>query len=174
VADAVSVFIVPWAPRGELLPTDEFVATPMPDVGMLAAVRKRLGRARLLGTQVFVRAARYHAIDLHVEVSGERSDASVVQAALFKSLREFLDPLTGGDGDPALGWEFGAPLRPSMLLRRAQQALGPGLTVTRMAISLDGADAEDCGEVSPGPHALPWLRSLTATLTPAAFSGGLR
>ncbi|MBA4033269.1 MAG: hypothetical protein C0480_01500 [Bradyrhizobium sp.] len=174
VADAVSVFIVPWAPRGDLLPTDEFVATPVADVGMLAAVRKRLGRSRLLGTQVFVRAAQFRAVDLLVEVSGERSEAAAVQAVLFGALREFLDPLTGGDGDPATGWEFGVPLRPSMLLRRAQQALSPGLTVTRMTISFDGADEEDCGDVSPGPHALPWLRALTATLTPAAFSGGLR
>ena len=173
VADAVTVFIVPWAPRsGE--PAEEFVPTPRADAGMLAAVRKRLGRARLLGTQVFVRPAIYRAVALHVDVAGERGDASGVQATLFAALRGFLDPLSGGDRNPGTGWEFGTPLRPSMLLRRAQQALGPGLTVTRVAISLEGAAAEDCGDVAPGANALPWLQALSVTLTPAAVSGGLR
>jgi hypothetical protein len=174
VADAVTVFIVPWAPRGELLAADDFVATPLADAGMLSAVRQRLERSRLLGTQVFVRRAIYRAVGLHAEVSGERGDAAVVQATLFAALRDFLDPLTGGGGDPAAGWEFGATLRPSLLLRSAQQALGPGLTVQRIAISLDGAAAEDCRDVPPGAHALPWLSSLTATLTPAPITGALR
>ncbi len=174
VADAVTVYIVPWAPRGAAVPTDEFVPAPIADAGMLTAVRKRLDRTRLLGTQVFVRPAVYRAVDLHIEVSGERTDAASVQAVLFEALREFLDPLSGGDRDPAEGWEFGALLRPSLLLRRAQQALRPGLTAQRMAISLEGAAGEDCRDVSLGAHALPWLRSLSATLAPAPLSGGLR
>ncbi|MGT2476689.1 hypothetical protein [Paraburkholderia terrae] len=174
VADAVTVFIVPWAPRGDSVPSDDFVATPVADEGMLAAVRKRLDRARLLGTQVFVRTVAYRAVDLHADVSGASEDAAAVRARLFGDLRTFLDPLTGGDSDPAEGWEFGAPLRPSMLLRRAQLSLAPGLTVTRVAIALDGLAAEDCRDTSPGQHGLPWLRSLTVTLSPAPFSGGLR
>jgi hypothetical protein len=174
VADAVTVFIVPWVPRGGWVPPDEFVATPEADAGMLAAVSKRLDRARLLGTQVFVERALYQPVDLHVDVSGERGDATSVQATLFASLREFLDPLKGGDGDPGTGWDFGGTLRPSMLLRRAQQALGPGLTPTRLSISLDGANPEDCGDVLPKANALPWLHSLTVLMTPAPLTGGLR
>lgn len=174
VADAVTVFVVPWAPRGAMVAPDEFVAAPVADDGMLRAVRTRLDRARLLGTQVFVRPAEYRAVDLHADGSGERNDAAAVQAVLFAALRTFLDPLEGGDRDPVEGWDFGAPLRPSMLLRRAQQALGPGLTVQRIAISLDDAVAEDCLDVSPGTNSLPWLRSLSVTLTPALFTGGLR
>jgi hypothetical protein len=174
VADAVTVFVVPWAPRGAMVAPDEFVAAPVADDGMLKAVGMRLDRARLLGTQMFVRPAEYRAIDLHADVSGERSDAVAVQAVLFDTLRTFLDPLEGGDRDPVEGWDFGAPLRPSMLLRHAQQALGPGLTVQRIAISLDDAAAEDCLDVSLGTNSLPWLRSLSVTLTPAPFTGGLR
>ena len=161
-------------PRGELVPDDEFVATPQADAGMLDAVRLRLERARLLGTQVFVRRAVYQPVDLQVDVSGERGDATAVQAMLSASLRVFLDPLSGGDRDPPKGWEFGETLRPSMLLRRAQQALGPGLTPTRLSISLDGADPEDCGDVLLKANALPWLRALTVLMTPAPLTGGLR
>jgi len=174
VADVVTVYIVPWAPRDAELPEDEFVPAPRADEGMLAAVRKRLERARLVGTQVFVRQAEYRAVDLHLDVAGERGDATAVRARLFEALRKFLDPLEGGDGDPATGWEFGAPLRPSLLLRRAQQAVGPGLSVRRVAISLDEAAAEDCRDVLLQAHLLPWLRSLSVTLAPTPRTGGLR
>lgn len=175
MADAVTVFVVPWAPRADGLPEDERVAAPRADEGMLAAVRLRLQRARLIGTQVFVRPVSYRAVRFHIDLAGEPSDAGLVRATLFESLRAFLDPLTGGDGDPATGWVFGAPLRPALLLQRAQRAVDPGHAVRRVAIALDdSADQEDCHDVIIGAHELPYLADLSVALTPLPSAGGLR
>ena len=69
------------------------------------------------------------------------------------ALRRFLDPLTGGDQDA--GWPFGAPLRPSALLRVAQQAAGHDGDVGAVAIALDDtASWEDCHDVAIRPQEL--------------------
>jgi hypothetical protein len=173
VTDAVTVYIVPWAPR-VTVPNDERVATPVADQGMLRAVRKRFERTRLIGTQVFVMPVEYRAADLAISLLGERDQAADLQSALTAALADFLDPLIGGDSDPAAGWEFGAPLRPSTLVRRAQEAVGAAATVRSVAISLDGSAPEDCHDVDIGANALPWLRSLAVHVDPAPQPGALR
>jgi len=181
LAGAVTVFVVPDAPREDLDASqadDAFVAAPVPDPGSLAAVRARLDRARLLGTELFVSGPRYRAVRLQVVLRGDSHDVEAVRAALRQRLQRFLDPLAGGDA--GTGWPFGEPLRQAALLREAEAAAGKGLRAALVAIGLDGAaPAETCAAVEIGAHDLPWLQDLTLVLQPdpaatAAQAGGLR
>lgn len=173
VAGAVTVFILPWAPRDDGIPREQIVDSPKADEGMLAAVRTRLDHARLVGSQVFVQRVPLRAVSLRIDLEGEALGLASLQERVEGRLRRFLDPLGGGDADA--GWPFGAPLRASVLLREAQQAVGRGLIVRRVAIGLDGATpGEDCADVPIGPNALPWLESVDLTTTAAPVTGGLR
>jgi predicted phage baseplate assembly protein len=177
VAGAVTVFVVPDVPREE---EDEetresaFVAAPVPDPGALAAVRSRLDAARLVTTEVFVAAPRYRAVSLSVRAEADPPDPAALERRLADRLRTFLDPLTGGaDGD---GWPFGEPLRPSALLREAQEVLDRDGEVSRVAIGLDGEEpSEDCRDVAIGGHDLVYLADLRLDLRRGApRRGGLR
>jgi hypothetical protein len=140
---------------------------------MLNAVRTRLDHARLVGSEVFVRPVPLRAVSLRLDLEGETLGLAAVQGRIEARLRRFLDPLGGGDA--TAWWPFGAPLRPSLLLREVQQAIGRGLTARRVAVGLDGAAPdEDCSDVQIGPNALPWLASIDYTITAAPLTGGLR
>lgn len=177
VSGAVTVFIVPHAPRDSDLDRshdDAFVAAPAPDPGALAAVGARLDSARLLTTEIFVRAPRYRAVALEVSADLDAASPLECERALHAHLARFLDPLEGGDtGD---GWPFGEPLRPSVLLREAQRALGDAARAKRVAIGLDGAEPdESCRDVAIGAHELVWLQRLTARFDRShASEGGFR
>ncbi|MET7934176.1 putative baseplate assembly protein [Streptomyces sp. NPDC005322] len=169
VPGAVTVRIVPAAPRDDLA-REDFVAAPLPDPGMLCAVAARLEQARLLTSEVFVRAPRYREVTLRVALTGDPADRTRVSTVLTAALRRFLDPLVGGEERD--GWPFGQPLRPSALLRAAQRALGDLADVAAVAIGLDGADAdEDCDEVPLGAGELPVLRAVRTRIVPAAEPG---
>ncbi|MER5932588.1 putative baseplate assembly protein [Streptomyces sp. NPDC002054] len=169
VPAAVTVHIVPVVPRDDLA-REDFVAAPHPDPGMLCAVAARLEQARLLTSEVFVRAPRYRDVALRADLSGDPADRARVSAVLTEALRRFLDPLVGGDdGD---GWPFGQRLSPSALLRAAQRALGDLADVSAVAIGLDGAAPdEDCREVPLGPGELPVLRAVRTRIVPAVEPG---
>ncbi|MFG3510746.1 putative baseplate assembly protein [Streptomyces sp. NPDC047821] len=169
VPGAVTVHLVPAVPRDDTTGED-FVAAPLPDPGMLCAVAAHLERARLLTTEVFVRAPRYRDVAVRADLSGDPADRARVSAVLTGALRRHLDPLVGGEeGD---GWPFGQPLHPSVLLRAAQRALGDLAVVTAVAIGLDGAEpGEDCREVPLGPGDLPVLRAVRTRIVPAVEPG---
>ncbi len=176
VPGAVSVYVVPAAPRGDAdWDAPDFVTAPQPDPGLLSQVCTTLGQARLLGEELFVREPRYRAAPLRVEVTGTPRDPAAVRAKVQRALRQYLDPLAGGD--QAAGWPFGAPLRPSALLRVAQQAAGHDGEVTSVAIALDGtASWEDCRDVAIGPHELVAVGDVTVRFGPGsgtASAGGL-
>ena len=81
VPGAVSVYVVPAAPRGDAdwdLP--DFVAAPRPDPGVLSQVCTVLGQARLLGEELFVRKPRYRRARLQVKVTGTPRDPAAVRA----------------------------------------------------------------------------------------------
>ncbi|MGB3441557.1 MAG: baseplate J/gp47 family protein, partial [Actinophytocola sp.] len=146
VPGAVTVHIVPSVPAG--------TAVPRPDPGMICEVADRLDRARLVTTEVFVRAPAYRAVRLRVDLSGGPADRTEVSTVVGAALRGYLDPLTGGDD--GTGWPFGGALRPSALLRTAQAALGDLADVAGVAIAIDGAEpVEACLDVPLGPGELP-------------------
>jgi len=174
VPGAVTVFVLPWAPRGDDLDPGNRVAAPMPDPGALAAVRAHLERARMVGTEVWVCPPRYRTVRLAVRVLGDPVDAAAARVRIDQALRRFLDPLEGGDENT--GWPFGGPIRPSVLMREAMRAVRDG-EVDLVAIGLDGAaPSESCDEVRLGPHDLPSLADVAVTFEPdtRARSGGLR
>lgn len=147
VPGAITVFIVPDVSRpdvlseeseeyGETLVESAFVAAPAPDPGALAAIGERLNEARLAGSEVFVSAPRYRPVNLTLEVESDAADVAELSRKIKRSLRAFLDPLVGGDqGD---GWPFGEPVRPSAILREAQNAVGEHGNVTSLFVELPG------------------------------------
>ena len=174
VPGAVSVYLVPDVPRDEDdFDHPDFVPSPLPDPGARRAVAGRLGRGRLIGTEVFLRDPRYRRARLRVDLAGAPPAPAVVRRRLRLRLRRYLDPLVGGDDDS--GWSFGEPLRPSALLRVAQEAVGSDGEVTAVAIWVDGGPAwQDCQDVPIGAHELVVLEDVRVHFLPAtAQSEGL-
>lgn len=175
VPGAGTVYVVPDVPRAEEGDEDAgkcaFVAAPAPDAGALEAARARLEAARLVAGEAFVRGALYREVSLAVVVSGDPVDANAMRRRLTSHMQTFLDPLRGGD--KRSGWPFGEPLRPSVMLREAQAAVGEDGEVTSVAIGLDGeAPAESCVDVAIKPHELVTLGELTVRLRRSAAGGG--
>lgn len=151
VPGATTVHIVPSVPRGTV--------APRPDPGMLCEVADRLDCARLITSEVFVRAPAYREVRLRVDLSGEPAGRARVSTVVGEALRGYLDPLTGGDD--GTGWPFGEALRPSALMRTVQEALGDLADVAGVAIALDGEEpAEACLDVPLEPGELPVPREI--------------
>lgn len=167
---AATVFIVPAAPRPEVLgeewqQLDEtqvesaFVAAPMPDPAALALVRSRLNETRLITAEVFVAAPVYRPVALAIEIESGAGPGGAGRALISQKIkrrvRTFLDPLIGGDSGE--GWPFGEPLRPSAITREAQRELGDQGNVTRVSISLLDVlplKEVDCDDLPIGAHSL--------------------
>lgn len=168
VPGAVTVHVLPAVTRDPARP--DFVPAPNPDPGLLCAVAERLDRARLITTEVFVRAPAYRPVRLRVDLAGDPADRARVAATVSEALRRYLDPLTGGD--LATGWPFGDPLAPSALLRAAQTALGDLASVSAVAVALDGAaPGEHCQDVALAPGELPALREVRVVVVAAVEPG---
>ena len=177
VLGAVTVFIVPYAPRDEV---DEawvenaFVPAPLPDPGAFSAVQARLESARLVSSEVFVRGPHYRPIAVVAEVEADSLDPVTLKQRIKKGLTMFFDPLVGGD--EGLGWPFGEPVRPSALLREIQKVLGKDGEAMGVSITLLDTDQEsDCLDVKIGPHDLVELKAFSAQFSrPSNSQGGLR
>ena len=183
VPGAVTVFVVPDVPRDDPWSAawrdDAFVAAPAPDPGVLAAVAARLQEARLVTTEVFVSPVRYRPVGLAIDVSADVDDAATLRDTLAVAMRTFLDPLLGVSDDAeraGTGWPFGERIRPSTLLRRAQDSVASGIEVTAVTIGIDGAEpTEACLDVAIGEHELPYLAAFALRLrAPIAARAGLR
>jgi hypothetical protein len=177
VPGAVSVYVVPDVPRGDGdWDRPDFVSAPRPDPGLLNQVRATLCAARLLGEELFVREPRYRSARLRVDVAGAPRSTAAVRQRIQTALRKYLDPLVGGDENN--GWVFGAPLRPSGLLRLAQQAAGHDGDVRAVAIALDDAgNWEHCRDVPIRPQELVALGDVQVRFNPspsAAAVAGLQ
>jgi hypothetical protein len=172
VPGAVTVFIVPDAPRDD--DACGTVVAPQPDIGALGAVAARLDAARLVGTELHVRAPIYRDVAVAVDIDADTDAPDQIRADVAALLGHFLDPLIGGEQQT--GWPFGGALTPSVLLRRVQDTVGDRGEVMRVGIRLLGANAdESCNDVAIGAHALPALRQVTTRVTAnRAPTGGLQ
>jgi predicted phage baseplate assembly protein len=177
VPGVMSVFVVPYAPREKTdgaFDPHVFVAAPQPDPAALAAARIRLNAGRLIGSQILVLPPAYRSVWLEVDVAADGQLSSDFREEIALSLRDFLDPLVGGDnGD---GWPFGDPLRPSALLRQAQNALGDAADVEKVWVRVSGMSVPgSCVDVPIGSHELPKLEQVHVRVqTRSAAAGGLR
>ncbi|HEX6354197.1 baseplate J/gp47 family protein [Actinophytocola sp.] len=162
VPGAVTVHIVPSVPAD--------VPAPQPDPGMICEVADRLEAARLLTSEVFVRAPAYRTVRLRVDLSGSPANRARVSTVASDALRRYLHPLVGGDEET--GWPFGEPLRPSALLRAAQQALGDLADVAGVAIGLDGDEPDEaCRDTALRAGELPEVREIRTRVVPAVEPG---
>ncbi|MGI9333808.1 MAG: baseplate J/gp47 family protein [Gammaproteobacteria bacterium] len=174
VAGAATVFVLPEVPRPSDIDGGALgVATPLIDPGALREVSLRLDARRLLSHEVYVRPVPYRAVFITVELQGLVLDEAALSTSIERQLSFYLDPLVGGEGD---GWPFGEPLRPTDLLHQVQGLLGEGVTVTRIAISLDDRSvSEDCRDVPIRPHELVYVAEVSTTIERvSAMRGGLR
>jgi hypothetical protein len=177
VPGAITVFVVPYAPRAEFdgaWASEAFVAAPQPDPGALQAARVWLNTGRLIGADVFVCGPVYRRVWLTLVIAVDAAPAPALREAIITGLQNYLDPLVGGDGGD--GWPFGDPLRPTALLRVAQNILRTAGDVQSVSIRLDGMTAADnCTDVTIKPHELVTLEhvNLQTRLRPP-LAGGLR
>jgi predicted phage baseplate assembly protein len=178
VPGAVTVFVVPYAPRAQNdgdWASEVFVAAPVPDQGALQAAQARLCKAKLIGGEVFVIAPVYRAVWLTVTIAVDAPLSQSVRQGIISALQTFLDPLVGGDAGE--GWPFGDPVRPSALLRVAQAQVGTLGDVQSVAVRIDAASAagQACKDVPIRAHELVNLKHVDlVTQRRAAMSGGLR
>lgn len=135
------VVVVPYSTRPR----------PEPSDGFLEAVRCHLQRHRLVTDRVEVKPPTYVGVRTNVEVQiyegySEDRRAEAIQAALD----EFLDPLSGFDGD---GWPFGRPVYRSELFATIEGVEGVDC-VTDLSISATGEHSMVDGDVHIRPTAL--------------------
>jgi hypothetical protein len=179
VPGAVTVVVLPWAPRpsepGDSEEWDQdWTFAPQPDPGALSAVRARLDAARLIASEVYVRGPIYRPAKLLVRLQGDPRDPLALRSAVTRRLRRFLDPLSGGEDGS--GWPFGEPLRPSALLREVQSAIGREAEAMAVEVVLDGKPPpNDCTDVDIGAHHLAELDAVEVALQRVVpVRGGLR
>jgi predicted phage baseplate assembly protein len=168
VPDSIGVFVIPRVPRRTESDRAE-VPAPKADPGALALFAERLEAARMLATRSHVLTPAYRPVALAVTVRSAQSDSGETVDAIKLALARHLDAVIGSDGE---GWAFGQPLRPSDLVRVAQNAGGNEIFVERIAIGIDGADPkDDCGDTRIGPHDLVYLAAISFSLLPLERGG---
>jgi predicted phage baseplate assembly protein len=172
---AVTVFVVAFAPRPAPLdwmwPDPTLVAAPQIDPGALVAVQHHLDQARLVTSRLFVRPAPFAAVSLRVRVTARPVDPGALGQRLGAHLSRYLDPLAGGGTGGGL--PFGEPVRPSALVRIAQDKLMGEADVEDVSVSAAGGPYENCRDVAIGPYALAYLRQLEVVYRALPATGGL-
>lgn len=167
VPSALSVTVVPYANRET--ESSAWTHAPQPDEGVLETVRGRLRAGRLIGQEIFVVRPIYHAVHVHLSVSGSQLTDPLRRAVVDKLTRH-LDALDGGS--EGKGWPFGGPVRPSELMGITQDLLGPEISVTDVAVSLDGGPSSNCGDVVVPEGHLVWLSGVSFTASATLPTGG--
>lgn len=135
---------------------------PVPGPGLLGAVRRALGRRRVIGTHIAVVGPTYVEISLSTRLVADRAEnLEEVRRAAAEAFTRFLSPLRGGPR--GRGWPFGRDVHRSELL-----ALLDGVTgvdhVGELALWRDGHDP-DCGGACLGPAELPVPGAVTIEVT---------
>ncbi len=175
VPGVTTVFVVPavHSRTRDTVRAGTAIAAPACDPGLLDAVRAQFARTRLLGEIVHVETAAYRHVRLRATVTGAPYDRASVRARIAASLRLLLDPLLGGtDG---LGWPFGEPVRPTMLLGVAQRELADRGVVDSVAIAMDGGAFEACEDIAIRPYELIAVDAVDVVIeTASSTEAGLR
>jgi predicted phage baseplate assembly protein len=177
VPGAVTVFVVPYAPRVQIdgdWAKYALVAAPQPDPGALQAARACLDHGRLIGGDVFICGPIYRSVWLALVIAVDALPSTALRESIITGLQNYLDPLVGGDHSD--GWPFGNPLRPTALLRVAQDVVGTAGDVESVSVRLDGmTTAESCRDVPIRPYELVSLAHVDLhTRQRLPHSGGLR
>lgn len=134
----VSLVVIPELPRGR----------PVPSQDLLAAVRRHVDEARVIGTRLVVMGPTFVEVSVVARlVCRKGSDAARVQADVIAALNAFLDPLTGGGR--GLGWPFGRDVYRSEVLEVVDGVAG----VDHVAgLELRAGEGEaQCGNLCLGP-----------------------
>jgi hypothetical protein len=111
---------------------------------------------------------------LSLAIAVDSALSAALRQEILTGLQTFLDPLVGGE--QGNGWPFGDPLRPSALLKIAQDILGDAGDILSVGIRIDGMQAaESCRDTSIRPCELVNLVHVDlATQRRTPQSGGLR
>ena len=179
VPGAVTVFLVPDVPRNsdgspDYGSDEQFPAGPVADAPTIAAVLAALNQARLVTSEVFVETVNYRPLTINLTVTAQTSDPQALRNSLYQALQQYFDPLVGGD--EGSGWPFGGPVRPSTLLKIAQNAIGSAGTISSVSIALDdpSVPAQGCTDVQIGADNLVVLTDVVVSIvSPPAGQGGL-
>lgn len=92
----VTVVVVPFLPIGK----------PSPSRASRSAIASHLNRRRIIGTRIRVVAPQYVGVSLQARVRALKGlDSKALQTRILARLRQFLDPLVGGESGN--GWPFG-------------------------------------------------------------------
>jgi predicted phage baseplate assembly protein len=153
VPGVVSIIVVPETSTPD--PLDD--PAPMPTDATLRAVCAVLEPRRLLTTELYAMAPRYHelVVSATLTVRPEVDLASVKQDAL-RLLKRYFHPVVGGD-DATLtqngtGWPFGGDVIYGAVLQRLML---PGVKrVSNLTFTLDGVAAPACTDVTIEPLSL--------------------
>jgi hypothetical protein len=177
VPGAVTVFVVPYAPRVQIdgpWAKNFYTAAPQPDPGALQMALARLTAGKLIGTDLFVCPPVYRPVWLGLTVAVDAPLSAAVRQAVITALQTFLDPLVGGSDQQ--GWPFGDPLRPSALMLVVENALGEAGEVQTVSVRIDGMKTPStCNDVPINPNELVNLMHVDIrTQQRPAASGGLR
>ena len=171
----ITVYVIPFAPRKEtpsafLEPVS--VGWPMPDPGLLEAVRNQLESARLLGNEFSVRPPRWIEVRLRLTVRSRTPDQERAEAEIRSALENYLDPLIGGD--ETSGWPLGQPIDPSALRRRVQSAVKSVAEIEELGVQVGSGPTESCLPVEIGRCHLPRLLETHIEFQRPENAGGLK
>jgi predicted phage baseplate assembly protein len=160
IPGVVGVLVVPPEDPGGSGP-------PVPDEQSLRAVARKLtADLAPAGVEVVAAAPSYHAVAVEAEIGpAPGSDHGVVFKAVMDALREYLDPLEGGEDGQ--GWPFGASVSYEAVLRRVLALKGVA-TVPHLSFVVDGVRLRRCEDVAIGPHDLVWPAGVLVYAVPEA------
>jgi predicted phage baseplate assembly protein len=135
VPGVVTVIVVP----------DGDARNPMPSQGTLRTVCAYLDQRRLLTAELYVIGPTYQRVEVRGEVIvSDSADLAEVKEGIEQTLQAYFHPLKGGED--SLGWPFGGTIFYSRVYQRVFTV--PGVqSITRLAIVLDGEEAEACKDV---------------------------
>jgi len=126
-------------------------AKPEPSQGLLDAVRRYLGRRRIVTTRLEVVGPQYLEVHVAVQIRTQpHTDLIRVRERIDDALNAFLDPRSGGPNNQ--GWPFGRDVYRSEILQLIDNVLGVDHV---LELSLNaGSDEPQCGNLNVCPT---WL-----------------